>query len=102
MPTEKRRTPRRPATLRFQIHYTDCTGVERHETVNASDISPSGCRLLLRCAARPRSLAYLSAPPAVHTSATVRYQNPSARGYVTGLEFTGGFVLDTAAIAKLN
>jgi len=97
MPTEKRRNPRRTAVLRFNVHYTDVNGVDRYEIVNARDLSPSGCKLLLRCASAPRSLAYLSSPPSIQTSATVRYQNPTARGYETGLEFTGGFVLDTAA-----
>jgi len=97
MPTEKRRNPRRSLALRFQVRYTDVNGFDRYETVAARDISPSGCKLLLRGAARPRSIAYLSSPPSIKTSATIRYQNPSARGYETGLEFTGGFALDTAA-----
>lgn len=69
--------------------------VERFETVSARDVSRFGCKLVLRAAARPRSVAYLTAPPSIHASATVRYQTPSARGYETGLEFSGGFVLDT-------
>lgn len=101
MPTEKRRNARRTLALRFNVRYTDVNGVDRHEIVRAHDLSPSGCRLLLRCASPPRSLAYLSAPPSIKTSATVRYQNPTARGYETGLEFTGGFVLDTAALAAV-
>lgn len=97
MPTEKRRNARRSATLRFQVRYTDVNDVERFETVNARDVSETGCKLVLRAAARPRSVAYLAAPPSIKASATVRYQTPSARGYETGLEFTGGFVLDTSA-----
>jgi hypothetical protein len=93
MPTEKRRNARRPATLRFQIRYTDVNEVERFETVSARDVSGSGCKLILRAAAHPRSVAYLTAPPSIKTSATVRYQTPSARGFETGLEFTGGFLL---------
>lgn len=100
MPTEKRRNTRRAAALRFQVHYTDVNGVDRFETAKASDVSPSGCKLLLRSAARPRSIAYLAAPPAIKTSATIRYQNPSVRGYETGLEFTGGYALDTAAVVN--
>lgn len=99
MATEKRRNTRRAAAVRFNVHYTDVNGVDRYEIVSARDLSPSGCKLLLRCASAPRSLAYLSLPPSIKTSATVRYQNATARGYETGLEFTGGFVLDTAALA---
>lgn len=102
MPTEKRRNTRRAAALRFQVRYTDVNGVDRYETASANDVSPSGCKLLLRCAAQLRSLAYLSSPPSIKTSASIRYQNPSARGYVTGLEFAGGFVLDTAAASPLH
>jgi len=98
MPTEKRRCLRRPLSPRFQVRYTDVNGVDRFETVRASDLSPAGCKLLLRCPAQPRSLAYLSAPPSIKASATARYQNPSVRGYETGLEFTGGFTLDTASM----
>ena len=74
----------------------DEQGRERFEIAPARDLSASGCRILLQFKCRPRTVVALSLTPADAGSATVRYQNPTPRGYVTGLEFLGGLVLPGA------
>lgn len=93
MPTEKRRDARTAVGRRVQVAYTDDQGRERYEVVPARDLSESGCRLVLAFRCQPRTVLSVSLSAAVRGSATVRYQNPSPRGFVTGLEFLGGLHL---------
>lgn len=90
MPSEKRRAPRSGVAKRVQVTYVDDQGRDRFELAQAQDVSPTGCRVLLHFRCTARTLVSLSLTPAISGSATVRYQNPTPRGYVTGLEFLGG------------
>ena len=93
MPTEKRRSPRISANRKVQVTYVDDQGLERFEIVNAQDFSPVGCRLILHFRCRPRTVISIALSPLLSGSASIRFQNPSPRGYITGLEFLGGFRL---------
>lgn len=99
MPTEKRRNTRSAVGRRVQVAYTDDEGRERYEVVPVRDLSSSGCRLILAFRCQPRTVLSLSLSPVVRGSATVRYQNPSPRGFVTGLEFLGGLNLPPSLLA---
>lgn len=91
MPSEKRRNSRTSAMKRVQVSYVDQEGRDRFEVVPAHDFSSSGCRLTLQFRSPVRTIVSVRLSPAVSGSATIRYQNPTPRGYVTGLEFLGGF-----------
>jgi hypothetical protein len=93
MPTEKRHSGRRQAALRLQINYTDVYGAVRFEYANANDISETGCQVTLRFPVEPRSVLNLSSPPRFQFSAIARYQRATPKGYITGLEFAGGYRL---------
>ncbi|MBM3785548.1 MAG: hypothetical protein FJW30_14375 [Acidobacteria bacterium] len=93
MGTEKRHSERRSSNLRLQVNYTDAYGNARFEFARARDLSETGCQVTLQFPIPPRTLVALAAPPRLHVSATTRYQRPTAKGYVTGLEFVGGFRL---------
>jgi hypothetical protein len=80
------------------VAYTDDEGRERFEIVPVRDLSSSGCRVVLAFRCQPRTVLSISLSPAVRGSATVRYQNPSPRGFVTGLEFLGGLTLPPAML----
>jgi hypothetical protein len=90
MPSEKRRGPRAEAARKLQVTYVDEQGRERVETVSAKDASKNGCQVVLQFRCQVRTVIALRLTPAVFGSATVRYQNPTPRGYVTGLEFLSG------------
>ena len=96
MSPEKRKVPRAEVSKKLQVTYVDEQGCQRFEIVSAQDLSASGCRILLKFRCRARSIVALSLTPANSGSATVRYQNATLRGYVTGLEFLGGLVLPPA------
>lgn len=96
MPSDKRKAPREDAAKKLQVIYVDEQGRERFEMVRAQDISENGCRILLQFRCRPRTIVALSLTPANSGSATVRYQNATPRGFVTGLEFLGGLALPAA------
>jgi hypothetical protein len=93
MPREKRRSARLSVLKQVQLSYVDEEGRDRFEITQLTDVSAAGCRVLLhhRCAAR--TLISLRLSPSISGSATVRYQNPTPRGYTTGLEFLGGLRL---------
>ncbi|MBL8242384.1 MAG: PilZ domain-containing protein [Bryobacterales bacterium] len=97
MSSEKRRSPRAGVNKKLQVTYVDEQGRERFEVVPAQDVSKSGCRILLKYRCQPRTVVALSLTPANSGSATVRYQNPTPKGYITGLEFLGGLVLAPVA-----
>jgi PilZ domain len=99
VPTEKRRSARSVVGRRVQVAYTDDQGRERYEIVPVRDLSPSGCRLILAFRCQPRTILSLSLSPVARGSATVRYQNPSPRGFVTGLEFLGGLTIPPSILA---
>ena len=100
MSPEKRKTQRAEVSKKLQVTYADEQGQERFEIVSAQDLSASGCRILLKFRCRARTIVALSFTPANSGSATVRYQNATPRGYVTGLEFLGGLVLPTAEAVR--
>jgi hypothetical protein len=93
MSSEKRKAARASFAKKLQVTYVDEQGRERFEIVSAQDVSETGCRILLQFKCRPRTIVALNLTPANSGSATVRYQNATPRGYVTGLEFLGGLVL---------
>jgi hypothetical protein len=93
MAAEKRSAPRADLAKKLQVTYVDEQGRERYEIVTAQDVSATGCRLVLQFRCRPRTVVGIALTPAKTGSATVRYQNATPRGYVTGLEFLGGLVL---------
>lgn len=93
MPSEKRQASRLPVLKQVQVNYVDEQGRDRFEIVQIHDVSSSGCRLLLHFRCCPRTLIALRLSPAHSGSATIRYQNPTPRGYATGLEFLGGLRL---------
>ena len=90
MSANKRQAPRFGVAKRVQITYMDEQGRDRFEIVPAHDMSATGCRLTLQYRCPTRSVVALSLGPAKSGSATVRYQNSTPRGYMTGLEFLGG------------
>jgi hypothetical protein len=98
MSSEKRKAARASSAKKLQVTYVDEQGRDRFEIVLAQDVSETGCRILLQFKCRPRTIVALSLTPANSGSATVRYQNPTPRGYVTGLEFLGGLALKAAAV----
>ena len=100
MSSEKRKAARVTSAKKLQVTYVDEQGRDRFEIVSAQDVSKTGCRILLQFKCRPRTIVALSLTPANSGSATVRYQNPTPRGYVTGLEFLGGLVLKLATAAE--
>lgn len=93
MPSEKRASPRSGTAKKLQVNYVDDQGRDRFEIVPAQDISSTGCRIVLKFRCRPRTIVTLSLTPANSGSATIRYQNATPRGFVTGLEFLGGLAL---------
>jgi hypothetical protein len=93
MPTEKRQGSRVNVLKRVQVSYVDQEGRDRFEIVQLHDVSASGCRILLHFRCPHRALVSLRLSPAHSGSATIRYQNPTPRGYTTGLEFLGGLRL---------
>lgn len=93
MPSEKRRTPRIEFSKKIQVNYIDAEGRARFEIVPAQDVSAQGCRVVLKHRCQTRTVVALSVTPANSGSATVRYQNPTPRGFVTGLEFLGGLII---------
>lgn len=99
MPIEKRRSPRTNVAKKLQVTYVDEQGQERYEAVAAQDVSPTGCCVLLKFRCRPRTVVLLSLTAALSGSATIRYQNPTPRGFVTGLEFLGGLQLPAAGLS---
>jgi len=96
MSSEKRRNPRIDVAKKLQVSYVDEQGRDRFEIVPAQDVSESGCRVVLKFRCQVRTIIGISLTPARSGSATVRYQKPTPRGYVTGLEFLGGLVLPIA------
>jgi len=100
MSSEKRKSERASVAHKLQVTYVDEQGRDRFEIVTAQDISATGCRIVLKFKCRPRTVVALSITPANSGSATVRYQNATPRGYVTGLEFLGGLVLRPAGMAE--
>ena len=94
---EKRRSQRSNLVKKVQVTYTDEQGNSRFEFVQAQDISRSGCRVTLHFRCKLRSLVAVQLTPAQSGSATIRYQNPTPRGYVTGLEFLGGMEIGAPA-----
>jgi len=96
MSSEKRKAQRAGFSKKLQVTYVDEQGSERFEIVSAQDLSASGCRILLKFRCRPRAIVALSLTPTNSGSATVRYQNATPRGFVTGLEFLGGLLLPIA------
>ena len=98
--SEKRKVHRAEVSKKLQVTYVDEQGRERFEIVSAQDLSVSGCRIVLQFRCRPRTIVALSLTPANSGSATVRYQNATPRGYVTGLEFLGGLVFPVADVVR--
>ncbi len=97
MPSEKRRAPRTGVVHKVQVTYVDEQGRDRFEIVKAEDVSKTGCRILLRHRCKPRTVVAIALTPANSGSATVRFQNPTPKGFVTGLEFLGGLTLPASA-----
>ena len=93
MPKEKRHASRLNVLKQVQVSYVDEEGRDRFEIVQIHDVSPTGCRLLPHFRCRPRTLISLRLSPVHSGSATIRYQNPTPRGYATGIEFLGGLRL---------
>ena len=93
MSHEKRMAPPADVANKLQVTYVDEQGRDGFEIVAVEDLSPSGCRIVLQFKCRARTIVALCLTPANSGSATVRYQNPAPRGYVTGLEFLGRLVL---------
>jgi len=93
MPTEKRRAPRARVTKKAQVTYVDDQGRDRFEVITAQDVSTTGCRVLLTFRCQPRTVVTINFSGGNSGSASVRYQNPTPRGYSTGLEFLGGMRL---------
>ena len=93
MAAEKRKATRTEIAKKLQVTYVDEQGRERFEIVEAKDLSSSGCRIVLRFKCQARAVVAISLTPAKSGSATVRYQNTTPRGYLTGLEFLGGLSL---------
>jgi hypothetical protein len=98
MTADKRRAPRFGTNKRVQITYIDAQGQNRFETVPAHDISATGCRLTLQFRCQSRAVVAFSLGPARSGSATIRYQTPTPRGYMTGLEFLGGMRIVPATL----
>lgn len=93
MPSEKRRDNRVDVVRRMQVRYVDDQGRERYEVVSVRDLSGSGCRAVLSFRCQPRTVVAVGLTPVLTGSATVRYQNSTPRGFVTGLEFLGGLAV---------
>ena len=93
MPTEKRQSSRFSVLKRVQVTYVDEEGRDRFEIAPMYDVSVSGCRIMLHFRCPVRTLIRLWLSPVHSGSATIRYQNPTPRGFSTGLEFLGGLRL---------
>ena len=93
MPREKRRSARLSVLKQVQLSYVDEEGRDRFEITQIHDVSTTGCRVLLHHRCAPRTVIALRLSPTISGSATVRYQNPTPRGFSTGLEFLGGLCL---------
>lgn len=74
----------------MQVSYVDDQGRDRYEIAPVRDVSPEGCRVLLQNRCGSRTVVKIQMTPALFGSASVRYQNPTPKGYSTGLEFLGG------------
>ncbi|MFN0105386.1 MAG: hypothetical protein ACKV2U_25275 [Bryobacteraceae bacterium] len=96
MASEKRRASRAGAVDKVRISYVDDQGRQHFEMVAAQDISARGCQVVLKFRCPVRTVVALNLSPANSGNASVRYQNPTPRGYVTGLEFLGGLEPRTA------
>jgi hypothetical protein len=100
MSADKRRAPRFGVVMRVQITYQDDQGRDRFEMAQAHDVSATGCRITLQFRCQSRAVVALSLVPANSGSATIRYQNATPRGYVTGLAFLGGIKIAPSRLVE--
>lgn len=93
MPTEKRTGARTPWSGKLEVNYVDAEGQRRFEIVEARDVSPGGCKILLQARCPARTVVQLRAASGTAGNGSVRYQRQTPRGYVTGIELLGGHTL---------